>query len=231
MNNQKKGNAAIVGVIAVVVGLLVGYMVAGAMKGKAPEAAMEKTPTAATATGETKGASDLRVLLNGLDKQHVDLAAAATRAGFDGNKDFEAASGALLKNSDDITAAVSSVYGEENGAKFKEIWNSHITFFVNYTVAAKKGDKAGMAKAEKDLGGYIEAISDFLSKANPNLPREALVQLFTKHVTLLKAAVDAHGAGNYAESYAKQGEAYRQVGEIADGLSGAIVKQFPDKFN
>lgn len=230
MKHNQKGSAAVIGIVAVVVGLIVGYTAANMMKSKAPGAAMQEKTGEAMAK-PSAGASDLRVLLNGLDKQHVDLASAATRAGFDGNKDFEAASGALLKNSDDITAAVSSVYGEENGAKFKEIWNSHITFFVNYTVAAKKGDKAGMAKAEKDLGGYIEAISDFLSKANPNLPREALVQLFTQHVTLLKGAVDAHGAGNYAESYAKQAEAYTQVGEIADGLSGAIVKQFPDKFN
>ena len=231
MKNNEKGNAAIIGIVAVVVGLLVGYMAGGVMKKPATQSAIEQKTGEAVTTGETKGASDLRVLLNGLEKQHVDLASAATRAGFDGNKDFEAASGALLKNSDEIAGAVGSVYGPEAQAKFLEIWNSHITFFVNYTVAAKKGDKAGMAKAEKDLGGYVEAISDFISEANPNLPREALIALFTEHVTLLKGAVDAHGAGNYAESYAKQGEAYTQVGEIADGLSGAIVKQFPDKFN
>ena len=188
-----------------------------------------------TTLGELKLKTDtpavnLRVTLNALERQHVDLASAATRAGFDGRPEFSAVAGELDKNSVSIADAVGSIYGAGARDKFLEIWRSHITFFVNYTVAAKKGDQAGMAKAVQDLGGYEDAIADFFSGANPNLPREAVKQLVTEHVGLLKGAVDAYGAGDYAGSYAKQSAAYTQIGTIADALTGAIVKQNPSKF-
>ena len=76
-----------------------------------------------------------------------------------------------------------------------------------------------------------EAISTFLSDANPNLPKDAVSQLITEHVTLLKEAVDKHGAGDFAGSYDAQDRARTQITtKIADTLSGAIVKQSPEKF-
>lgn len=178
----------------------------------------------------SEGAGDLRVLLNGLQKEHVSLAAAATRAGFDGSRNFDAAAGSLDQNSRDIAGAVGSVYGEEAEEKFYDIWNSHIGFFVDYTVAAKGGDQAGMDEAVENLNGYVEAISTFFSDANPNLPKDAVAQLVGEHVQLLKAAVDNYGAGDLDASYEKEREAREQIGTIADTISGAIVKQNPDKF-
>lgn len=237
-----KGNSSVVvGVLAVVIGIGIGILGAnalGANKSAEQAAVVNKTGDAmqkdaiaapAAVTTDTK-AADLRVLLNALEREHVNLAAAATRRGFQGDPDFDAAAGELDKNSVAIAGAVGSVYGQEAEAQFLEIWRSHITFFVNYTVAAKGGDKAGMDKAVQDLGGYVESISDFLSKANPNLPREAVHALVSEHVTLLKGAVDAYGAKDYAGSYAKEHEANEQIGTIADALSGAIVKQYPEKF-
>ncbi len=192
---------------------------------------MPTTPTMTMMlpSADTKAAG-LRVLLNALERQHVDLASAAVRSGFDGRPDFTAAAGVLDDNSVAISKAVGSVYGDAAAAKFLAIWRSHITFFVNYTVAAKKGDKAGMDKAVADLGGYVDAISDFFSGANPNLPREAVHQLVNQHVMLLKAAVDTYGAADYAGSYKNQVDANAQIGTIADAIAGAIVKQYPEKF-
>jgi hypothetical protein len=160
----------------------------------------------------------------------VDLASQATRNGFDGSSDFKASASALDANSVAISQAVGSIYGDAAAAKFLEIWRSHIGFFVNYTVAAKAGDKVGMDKAVQDLGGYEDAISDFFAGANPNLPRDAVHQLIADHVMLLKAAVDNYGAKDFATSYTKEHEANVQIGTIADTISGAIVKQSPDKF-
>lgn len=207
----------------IVAGLLI--LAACAQEGTTPGGA----DTSITPKTDTK-AAELRVLLNALERQHVDLAAAATRAGFDGRDEFAAVAGALEKNSVDLSKAVGSVYGSDAEKKFLEIWKSHIGFFVDYTVAAKKGDKDGMDKAVQNLGGYMDGIADFLSKANPNLPREAVKTLVGEHVTLLKGAVDAYGAKNYEKSYNEQVKAYNQIGTIADTLAGAIVKQFPDKF-
>lgn len=212
--------------IALVLGLGGGYGIAKSMDGNANT---EHSHTASVATTDTK-AADLRVILNALEREHVSLASQATRNGFDGSADFDASAKALDSNSVELSKAVGSIYGGDAEAKFLEIWRSHIGFFVDYTVAAKAGDMAGMDKAVQNLNGYVDAISDFFSGANPNLPREAVHQLVSDHVTLLKAAVDAHGAGDYAGSHAKEHEASVQIGTIADTTAGAIVKQYPQKF-
>lgn len=226
--NNKSGKTAIitVAVLATAIGGGLGYAMANnSDNGK------ESSQTASAAPATDTKAASLRVLLNNLEAEHVDLAAAATRAGFDGDKSFEAAAGALDKNSRSLSAAVGSVYGDEAGQKFYEIWNSHIGFFVDYTVAAKKGDKAGMDQAVQNLNGYVDAVSTFLSDANPNLPKEAVAQLVSEHVVLLKDAVDKHGAGDFAGSYESQQAARTQItGKIADTLAGAIVKQKPEAF-
>lgn len=222
-----KNSAIVTAVVALVVGMGGGYLI-GNMKDDGTNGSSSNSSSAPATDSKAAG---LRVVLNNLEAQHVDLAAAATRAGFDGDASFTASAGALDKNSRDLSAAVGSVYGEEAGKQFYDIWNSHIGFFVNYTVAAKGGDMAGMDKAVADLNGYVEAISTFLSGANPNLPKDAVAQLITEHVGLLKSAVDKHGAGDYAGSYDAQSRARAQITtKIADTLAGAIVKQKPEAF-
>lgn len=228
---MEKNNKIVMAGLALVTGMVIGGSI-GYMSGNSKDDMSSKSENSSMAKKDTDTKpAGLRALLNNLEAEHVDLASAATRAGFDGDASFNAAAGALGKNTDNLSAAIASVYGDEAGAKFKEIWASHIGFFVDYTVAAKGGDKAGMDKAVENLNGYVEAISSFLSGANPNLPKDAVAQLVTEHVGLLKEAVDKHGAGDFAGSYDAQSRARVQITtKIADTLAGAIVKQSPDKF-
>ena len=224
-NRSKTAMAAVV----LVVGLLVGGGIGYATANNSDDTDMSMQSSVESKSTDTKAAG-LRVVLNNLEAEHVDLASAATRAGFDGSPMFEASAGALDENSIALSKTIGSVYGAEAEAKFLEIWRSHITFFVNYTVAAKAGDQAGMDKAVSDLNGYVSAISNLLGGAT-GLPVDAVASLVTEHVGLLKSAVDKHGAGDYAGSYAAQHEARDQITtKIADTLAGAIVKQNPDKF-
>lgn len=227
-SNDNKAKSMMIAAV-LVVGLLVGGGI-GYATGNSKDSddkAMMKSSIAPTT--DTKAAG-LRVVLNNLEAQHVDLASAATRAGFDGSPMFQASAGALDQNSIALSKAVGSVYGADAEAKFLEIWRSHITFFVDYTVAAKKGDKAGMDKAVSNLNGYVTAISDLLGGAT-GLPKEAVASLITEHVGLLKSTVDKYGAGDFAGSYEAQQATRDQVTtKIADTLAGAIVKQNPGKF-
>lgn len=228
---MEKNNKMLMVGLALVAGLLLGGGVGYASKSATDTNDTTHMETASIAPDPTTKAAGLRALLNNLEAEHVDLASTATRAGFDGDPSFNAAAAALGKNTDNLSSAIASVYGDQAGMEFKEIWQSHIGFFVDYTVAAKSGDTAGMDKAVQNLNGYVEAISTFLSEANPNLPKQAVAQLVTEHVGLLKEAVDTYGAGNYAASYDAQSRARTQITtKIADTLAGAIVKQNPDKF-
>ena len=179
---------------------------------------------------DTKAAG-IRVLLNSINREHANLASVALRKGFDGATDFNASFKALDDNSIEIGNSITSVYGADAGAKFLEIWRSHIVYFKNYTVASKTNDQAGKAKAVEDLAGYVNRISTFLSQANPNLPFDAVHGLVATHVGLLKDTIDQYFAGNLAASYAQQHATDVQIGTgVADAVAGAIVKQFPEKF-
>jgi hypothetical protein len=176
-------------------------------------------------------AADLRVALNQLLAEHVQLASAATDAALGGrNGEFEAAAGALDANSVALSKAIGSVYGADAEASFLALWRTHIGFFVNYTTAVGKMDKAGQTKAVNDLVGYATTFAVFLNHANPNLPVPIVESLLKTHVVSLKEVVDAQAKGDFALAYVKQREAAGHMQMIADPLASAISKQFPEKF-
>ncbi|MBP9717711.1 hypothetical protein KBD59_00225 [Candidatus Gracilibacteria bacterium] len=176
-------------------------------------------------------AAQLRVVLNTLYRQHVNLASEALRASFDGAVQSDAAAHSLDRNSIEMAKVIGTIYGPDSEKRFLEIWRSHIGFFVDYTLASKKGDKAAMEKAVKNLGGYVDAIADFLSSANPNLPRQTVKDLVSQHITHLKTAIDSYVVKEYAKSYLAQSDADLQMGAFADVITGAVVRQFPAKYN
>lgn len=178
------------------------------------------------------GAADLRVALNLLLGEHVLLAASATNAALAGRDDeFKAAADALDMNSVDLSKAIESVYGKDAGDAFLALWRSHIGFFVDYTTGVATKDQAKQDKAVQDLTGYVNDFAAFLSGANPNLPQDAVADMVEEHVLGLKDVVDAQASGNMAMAYTSLREAYGHMQMISDALAGAIVKQFPDKFD
>jgi hypothetical protein len=79
-----------------------------------------------------------------------------------------------------------------------------------------------MANADK--------IATFMSGANPNLPKDTVLGLLQAHGGHHIAQIQDLKAGQYdaeAKNWADM-EAHMDV--ISDALTGAIAKQFPDKF-
>ncbi|WP_246938868.1 copper amine oxidase [Bacillus pinisoli] len=177
-------------------------------------------------------AADLRSHLNHLLSEHVALAVLAMQKGIDGAEDFEAAAGALNENTDELTNAIKSVYGEEGAAKFKEIWSSHIGYFVDYVVATGASDEAAKEMAIKELDAYIIEQAKFLETATEGrLPAAALEEGLNMHVDELLLAFTSYVDKDYNTTYTTLHEAYMHMFEVGKGLSGAIVDQFPEKFH
>ena len=180
----------------------------------------------------TESASDLRVTLGRLLGEHAILAMTATQKGVTGKKDFKAIAAALDRNSVELANTIGSVYGAEARKEFLDgelKWRAHIGFFVDYTTARAKKDKAGQNKAVKNLEGYIESFSRFLADAT-GLPPATVKATITEHVNQLKGQIDAYAAGDYAKAYRLYREAYAHMYMTGDALSGAIVKQSPEEF-
>lgn len=182
-------------------------------------------------TSVSTPASELRSTLGHLFTEHAFLAVETLKKGADGTEDFDALAGALGQNTDDLTAAVASVYGEEAGVAFKEIWSSHIGYFVDYATATAGDDQAGKDKAVAELDKYIVEQAAFLETATEGRLKAADLEAGLKmHVDQLVWAFDSYVAGDYETSYMNEREAIKHMTMVAAGLSTAITDQFPDKF-
>lgn len=176
-------------------------------------------------------AVDLRAGLNMTFTEHAGLAAMAMQDGVDGAESFDQAAAALLANADDLSAAVGSVYGEEAGQQFSEIWGSHIGYFVDYVTATAEENPEGQEQAKADLDEYIVEQAALLDAATEGrVPADALEEGLTAHVDQLLMAFDRYVAGDYEAAYASIREAYAHMAMPAAGLSAAITDQFPEEF-
>lgn len=176
-------------------------------------------------------ASDLRATLDQLLSEHAYLAVITMQKGIDGAEDFEASAAALNENTDDLSAAVGSVYGEEGGEAFKKIWSSHIGYFVDYVNASAKDDKAAMDKAKQELDAYRVEQAKFLETATEGrLKAKELEEGLAMHVEQLLWAFDNYRAEDFDKTYENLRESMHHMFGTGKGLSWAITDQFPDKF-
>lgn len=174
----------------------------------------------------------LRITLNTLLSEHVYLAARATGAALGGRQvDYRAAAAALDQNSEDIIRAIASIYGEDAGKAFGPLWKKHIGFVVDYTTGLAMNDKAKQDKAVNDLLGYTQEFGAFLNSATKSLPTAAVADLVKMHILTLKDVIDAQAAGDQMKVYSNLRKAMGHMSMVADPLSEAIVKQFPDRFS
>lgn len=188
-------------------------------------------PVLSASHAPAMSAADLRVALNLLLAEHVNLAAAATGWAMAGRStQFNAAAGALDANSVDIAGAVGLVYGDGARDAFLPLWRKHIGFFVDYTTAVIGQDGGKQKKAVDDLMGYATDFGAFLNSANPNLPADAVAGLVREHAVTVKAMVDAQANQDWEDAYARQRAAAHHMQMISNALADAIAQQFPDRF-
>ncbi len=181
--------------------------------------------------GSATKASELRTGLNGLLREHVYLASAATGAALAGrDAEFKAAAAALDANSLGLAHAIGSVYGPDAEQAFLPLWRKHIGFVVDYTTGLAVKDKAKQDRAVSDLLQYTQDFAAFLSGANPNLEKPAVAELVKQHVLTLKDVIDAQAASDPSRTYIALRTAAAHMQMIADPLAEAIAKQFAGKF-
>ena len=144
--------------------------------------------------------------------------------------DGQAAASRLMKNQEDIGKAVAQFYGDSAGQQLTTMLKEHISIAVDLIKAAKAGDKAAQQQADTRWQQNAVQIADFLSKANPNWPRETLVDLMKKHLSTTTDEVVARLNKKWDDDVRAFDAVYGHILMMADALSDGIVKQFPDKF-
>jgi hypothetical protein len=181
------------------------------------------------------GAAELRAGLTSLLQEHVYLAGASISAAVQAGGDLEAppvaaAVSTLDANSVALSEAVGSVYGEDAGAQFLELWRKHIGFFVDYTLGGATGDAAKQDAAKAALDDYRADFGAFVDSATAGeLPADAVAENLQIHVDTLIVAIDAVLAGSPDVIPLLQAAA-AHMPSTAMALSGAIATQMPDQF-
>lgn len=137
----------------------------------------------------------------------------------------------LLKNQEDIGAAIKPYYGAEAGDKLTALLKEHITGAVAIVTAAKAKDAAKTNAAVEAWRKNGDDIATFLSSANPdNWPLQTMKDTMRGHLDItLTEAQDLLG-DKYADSIKDYDAAKSHIYMMADVLAGGIIKQFPDKF-
>lgn len=189
-------------------------------------AATTQSPVAARSVAAPK----LQAALRGLWRDHVArtrdyaFAVQANRAAA-----AKSAESAVVANAKQISDAVAGFYGKAAGDQMLTLLAGHWTAVKQMTDASKKGDTAANTRAVESLTRNAKDIAEFLSAANPNLPKDAVFGLLVAHGGHHAAQIAQIMAGNLKGEKTTYAAMQTHMDTIADALAQALVKQFPNK--
>jgi len=138
----------------------------------------------------------------------------------------------LLRNQDDIGAAIAPFYGEQAGHDLSVLLREHINTAVEVILAAKAGDTTGFEDAKARWYANGEQIADFLAAANPRFwPRDVMRDAMKMHLDQTLAETAHRIRGDHAAEIADYEQVHAHILKMADLLSAGIMQQFPSRFN
>jgi len=147
-----------------------------------------------------------------------------------GSADAKPAADRLLKNQDDIGHAIAPYYGAAAGNKLAGLLRQHILIAVDLVAAAKANDQAKQKDADARWHANAADIATFLSGANPNWPRQAVLDMLNQHLALTTREAVDRLQKNYTDDVTNFDAIFNQAMMMADTLSNGVIKQFPNKF-
>jgi hypothetical protein len=172
----------------------------------------------------------VRLALRKLWSDHVIWTREYIVAAVAGTPDSGAAAGRLLKNQEDIGAAIVGYYGQAAGDKLTALLKEHILIAVDLVAAAKADDKPAFAKHDARWTANVAEIAHFLAGGNPNWPEKDLVDLLGLHLKLTKDEAVARLTGDWAADIKAFDDIFTEIMVVADALHDGLVAQFPDRF-
>jgi hypothetical protein len=136
----------------------------------------------------------------------------------------------VVDNATKIANSLAPLYGQPAADQLLKLLAGHWGAVKHYSDATVAKDTKGKQAAVTDLTSNAKAIAAFLAKANPNLPEATLVTMLAAHGGHHVTQVDQLAAHDYAGEANTWQMMRTHVLALADALTAAVVKQFPDKF-
>lgn len=147
-----------------------------------------------------------------------------------GSEDQKQVLDRLLKNQEDIGNAVKPVYGERAGNQLTDLLKEHIVIAGKIVDAAKSGNNALVNQLNKEWYRNADEIARFLSGVNPYLKNEDLKKMLYMHLKLVADDLSASLAKDWDARIVSIDGGFTHIILMADTISAAVVKQFPDMF-
>ena len=144
--------------------------------------------------------------------------------------DAASAADRLMQNQEDIGNAIKPYYGDEAGMKLTVLLKNHISTAGAVVMAAMAGDTVKLKAGQAQWTANADSIADFLSGANPNWPKKALMDMLHEHLRVTTEEAVARIKKDWAGDVKAYDAIHQQAMMMADALSSGIIKQFPDKF-
>jgi hypothetical protein len=161
--------------------------------------------------------------------QHSILAADMMRGRLRNDEDFaQAANAAVGRNTDEMTALVASVAGDEQAGRFRGLWADHVTALFNYSRGLATNDAAVRDEAHAQLLAFSTDTAQFFAGLSQGrLDPEAARAALTAHHDHLTKQADAYAAGDYAKSNEAYREGYEHTFELGNTLASTLLP--PDR--
>lgn len=185
---------------------------------------------ALAASAKTTPADQLRLDMRKLWEDHITYTRNYIISALADLPDRDAVAGRLLKNQDDIGAAIQPYYGEAAGKKLAALLRDHIMVATEVVAAAKAGKTDALDASQKKWSANGKEIAAFLSSANPNWPKQALESMLQTHLDLTSGEVVGRLKKDWAADIKAYDAGHAHMMMFADALTDGIVKQFPAKF-
>ncbi len=144
----------------------------------------------------------------------------------------EAAEKAVVDNAKQIANTFAPFYGEARAEKLFTLLTGHYAAVKEYSQATTAGNKGQLNAALAHFESNTDDIDVFFSEVNPNyLPKGTVRPLIAVHVSHHILRINLYNKKSYAKLDATWPMMRQHVYLIADTLTKALAKQFPDKFS
>jgi len=143
----------------------------------------------------------------------------------------DAAEKEVVTNTKQIAHTMAAFYGEVASEKFYSLLDGNIGAVREYSEATVAENKQQQDAALAHLASNADEIADFLSHLNPYLHKDTVRSLVATHGAHHVLQINQYKAKDYAPLGATWPMMRQHIYVIADTLTTALAKQFPDKFS
>lgn len=136
----------------------------------------------------------------------------------------------LLQNATDLGNCLRPFYGDQIADYYAKLIQDHLVIAAELVTAAVKGDTNTVNAKEKEWYKNADDIVLFLSNLNPYLSKDALQEMFYKHLELTKNEAVTMIQKDFQADIDVFDEIEAEALAMSDMIASAIVMQFFYRF-